>query len=108
MAAVYTRRLVLRRFTASTDQIVYSAPATGAVVVRDIVVANSSATALAQVTLMIRPVAGPLDVVIGLWKDMPFGVQHVDLRQVLEVGDSLRFVAPAIDVSLAITGYVFE
>lgn len=106
--AVYTRRLVAGRYVTSVDLIVYTAPASSWVVVRDVVVANNTPTAVAQVTLMIRPVGGPLDVVIAVWKDFAFGAQHLDVRQALNPGDSLRFVAPAVDLSLAVTGYVFE
>lgn len=106
--AVWTRRLVLARYTASVDALVYVAPAGATVVVRDVIVSNSSATAVAQVTLMIRPVGAPLDVVIAVYKDLPFGTQHRDMRQAMNPGDSLRFVAQPQDLSLAVTGYVFE
>jgi hypothetical protein len=104
----YTRRLAAMRVLHAEAQDLYQAPDTGTVVIRDVVLVNSSGAVLTAWQLYVRPLTktGQFWLYTGL--NVPVGTTHIDLRQVLELRETLVAYSSAADYSVAITGYVFE
>lgn len=107
MASTYTRRLAITNVVpANVDTVLFTAPPNQTSVIRDFVLTNPTASA-ALVNLYIR--SGGLAAAL-LFSPIFAANQttHVQLRQVLEVGDELRFVSSIAGVQVVVTGYALN
>jgi len=103
--AVYSKLLAARVVAGGSDALVYTAPALGTVVVRDVVVCATTTTGT-DVSLY---GTSPGGVSTTIWHISVAGTGatlHYDCRVVLEPGERLYVYAPSGAVQVRISGYL--
>lgn len=106
---VFTRLLgAVAPGAADTWVPVYSSPATGTTVIRDVLLVNASATTIPLVALRLRPGSGGVPYYwFGYWTSLPIGVTHLDLRQAMLPSQTLEVFTQTTTLTCHVTGYVF-
>lgn len=101
---VYSKLLAQGFVTSGDDVAVYTAPATGTVVVRDIILGQADSTGgLARVTCLSGSLFTPI---YGVVLSGTGTTQHNDLRTVLQPGDVLHVQTLGGDIWYRISGYL--
>jgi hypothetical protein len=105
---VYTRRLAAAKVLAGGNNEIYLAPA-GTTVVRDVII-DATTEAGTNTYFLILRVPGFADFTIINGPDTTTEVLHLELRQVLNEGDSLRLAnfGQTAELRVLVTGYVFS
>jgi len=105
---VYTRRLAAQELPDSGWTILYIAPDTGTVVLRDILVTNDTATLVDRFLIQVQPSTRTGSFIFARIQ-VPSGTTvHMTCRQVLEPREQLLVYVPVPPLSCALTGYVFQ
>lgn len=106
MASIFTRRLAAARLDAGGLKPIYTCPAEGSVVVRDLVVGNLHTAA--QIC-RIYVTTGSINVELYRAQAQPsLESEHLDLRQALEPGDVVSMQSGSGPMTVTMTGYVFD
>jgi len=104
MSNIFTRRLVGMSPSSASDLVVYTTPASTQVVVRNILVSNTSGSS--QIVQLFLELAGNTPTV--LFETLAANqVFHLDTRIGLNPGDQLHYRAFGGSSALTITGFVF-
>ena len=104
MQTVFTRQLAALPIGPHPDSLLYTAPATGTVVIRDVLFGTTGVGASTNI-YMRDP--GLLEYCLFRFKADDSVPYHQDLRQHLPPGWELRAVSAADNWTVVITGYVF-
>lgn len=104
---VYTRRLGALLVSGASWIELYRAPASGVVVVRDVVLTNASTGPVGELAIRFRPLTKAGDVWVYYSGSQPVGTYHLELRQVLAPGEALEAICFAGQCHVLVTGYVF-
>lgn len=109
MASIYTRWLgALAPATPAAWTEILRAPSAGTVVVRDLLVTNTAATAATEVAIRDRPLTRAGEIWWFYARSLSPGTMHYELRQVLRPGHALEAFAMETGVHVVVTGYVFD
>jgi hypothetical protein len=103
--SVYTVRFGVIEAPAGENTTIYTAPSGVTSVVRDLIVVNGGA-ASSQVWVQIASASGSLETY--LYRNAELGsvqMDHLELRQVVEVGELLQVGAVGPSCTFAVTGY---
>ena len=104
MPAVFTTKLGSVNSTGPGDVLLYTVPAGHHVVVRDIVAFRGTGTV--PMTVYVQP-GGSGGAYTLAYLTSSSGFDHVDLRQAINVGDSVRVNTGGTTFQVAVTGYDF-